>query len=294
VMSEASWAAAGMLSGHHSEHPPQMAPLAGLSEQLYPGYLQVIEGLSGKRVPLRTHRARLTGNHSPVWMDEASLDPRDLCVALPAAARAANVDIQEDVEMLAVVGTDPSGTEGSVEVETSSGVLHANAFVNCCGAWAPGVEPYKGQILTVRLPHPSKLDYVVRSPDVYLVPRGDGRVVIGATVERVGFDRRIEPEALKRLRAHAALLWPEIATAEVEESWTGLRPGTDDCLPVIGSTGQPGCFVASGHFRNGILLAPATALVMRQLLQGETPAVSLEAFTPARLGASDNVVNAAL
>ena len=89
---------------------------------------------------------------------------------------------------------------------------------------------------------------------MYLVPRGDGRVVIGATVERVGFDRRVEPEAIEKLRAQAAVLWPPVATAEVEESWSGLRPGTSDSLPLIGGTGQPQCFIASGHFRNGILL----------------------------------------
>jgi glycine oxidase len=289
VMSEASWAAAGMLSAHHSEHPAELAPLAALSEQLYPGYLKAVEELSGERVALRTRRALLISDHAPVWMDEASLDPRDLCVALPAAARAAGVDIEEDVKMLAAVGTD-----GSVEVETSRGVLPADAFVNCCGAWAEGAEPYKGQMLIVRLPHPPLLDYVLRSPEVYLIPRGDGRVVIGATVERVGFDRRVEPEAIEKLRAQAAVLWPPVATAEVEDSWSGLRPGTSDSLPLMGRTGQPQCFIASGHFRNGILLAPATALVMRQLLQGETPAVSLEPFSPARVGASDKVLNPAL
>ena len=163
------------------------------------------------------------------------------------------------------------GTEGSVEVETSRGVLRGNAFVNCCGAWAEGAEPYKGQMLTVRLPNPSALDYVLRSPEVYLVPRGDGRVVIGATVERVGFDRRVEPEAIEKLRAQAAVLWPAVAAAGVEESWSGLRPGTGDSLPLIGGTGQPQCFIASGHFRNGILLAPATALVSGSCCRAKRP-----------------------
>jgi glycine oxidase len=289
VMAEASWAAAGMLAAHPSEHPAALVPLAALSERLYPQYLQAVEELSGTRVPLRTHKALLTGEQAPEWIEEASLDPRDLCSALPVAVRAAGVDIREHTEMLSVTAADDQ-----VGVETTSGVLHADAFVNCCGAWAAGAEPYKGQMLTVRLPQPDGLDYVLRSPDIYLVPRGDGRVVIGATVERVGFDRRVEPAALERLRAQAAALWPPIAEAEVVESWCGLRPGTDDSLPLIGGTGQPNCFVATGHFRNGILLAPATALVIRQLLQGEATAVSLEPFSPARLGVSDKVLNPAL
>ncbi len=99
----------------------------------------------------------------------------------------------------------------SVEVRTQRGILYAGTFVNCCGAWADGVEPYKGQMLTVRLSSGLDLDYVLRSPEVYLVPRGNGLVVIGATVERVGFDRRVEPMALERLRAQAAELWPPVA-----------------------------------------------------------------------------------
>ena len=107
---------------------------------------------------------------------------------------------------------------------------------------------------------PLDLAYVLRSPEVYLVPRGGGKIVVGATVERVGFDRRVDPLTIRRLQAQAAELWPPIASAPVVESWTGLRPGTSDGLPVIGSAGRPHCWVATGHFRNGILLAPATGL----------------------------------
>lgn len=290
VMAEASWAAAGMLSAHPSEQLPELAPMAALSERLYPAYLCLVEELSGRQVPLRTRRAFVTGGHAPLWIDEASLDPRDLCTALPLAARAAGVEIYEGEEMRAVVGNS-----GSVAVQTSGGILHGDAFVNCCGAWAPGVQPYKGQMFSVRLPHSNgALDHVLRSPDVYIVPRGDGRVIIGATVEQVGFDRAVQPSALERLRTLAAALWPPVAVAGIEESWSGLRPGTDDFLPVMGGLAEPRCFIAGGHFRNGILLAPATALLMRQLLQGEAPAVSLQPFSPARLSASDKVLNAAL
>ncbi len=289
VMSEASWAAAGMLAAHDPEHPAALADLAVLSEELYPEYLRLIEELSGRCVPLRTRRALIRGIRSEVWMDEASLDPRDLCTALPLAARTAGVEILEDTEVLSVASED-----GSVDVSSLRGVLQADAFVNCCGAWAEGVEPYKGQMLTVRLPQPVALDHVLRSREVYLVPRGDGRVVIGATVERAGFDRRVEPAALERLRERAAALWPPIAGATMVESWSGLRPGTDDSLPLIGGTRQARCWMATGHFRNGILLAPGTALVIRQLLQGVRPAVPLDAFAPGRLCASDKVRSAAL
>jgi glycine oxidase len=223
-------------------------------------------------------------------MEEASLDPRDLCLALPLAAVAAGVDLRQETEVLAV-----TSQAGSVQVKTQHGTMTAGAFVNCCGAWAArvrhpdlpnqpaaAIEPWKGQMLTVRMPPPLDLQYVLRGPEVYLVPRGEGLIVIGATVERAGFDRRVEPAVIERLQAQAAELWPPIASAPVIESWSGLRPGTGDELPLIGSAGEPHCWIAAGHFRNGILLAPATGLVVRQLLQGSPPAVSLEAFFPGR------------
>jgi glycine oxidase len=196
VMREASWAAAGMLAGHDPEHPAALAELAILSEQLYPQYLRGVEELSRRSVPLRTRKTWVTASGSGVWLDEASLDPRDLCAALPPAAIAAGVEVREQTEVLRV-----AGGERAVAVKIWHGTLEADAYVNCCGAWAEGVEPYKGQMLSVRLPQHAHLDYVIRSPEVYLVPRGEGLVVIGATVERAGFDRGVEAATLDRLRA---------------------------------------------------------------------------------------------
>jgi glycine oxidase len=323
VMEEASWAAAGMLAGHDPEHPPELAELAELSFALYPEYLATLENLSGHSVPLRTREALITcgGQERALsteeaqrrvpglaaegrrfcWRPEVSLNPRDLCKVLPLAVTAAGVVLKQQTEVLAV-----RGLTGSVEVTTSRGRLSAGAFINCCGAWASeiqqldmesqpaaGVEPWKGQIFAVRLDPPADLASVLRTPEVYLVPRGDGLIVIGATVERAGFDRRVDPLTVERLRAQAAEIWPPIAAGRVVESWTGLRPGTVDRLPLIGNAGRPHCWVATGHFRNGILLAPATGVVVRQLLQGTPPAVSLTAFAPGRL-ASDKVPSAAL
>jgi glycine oxidase len=323
VMEEASWAAAGMLAGHDPEHPPELAELAELSFALYPEYLATVEQFSGRTLQLRTRGALITcgdeeGSLSGedaqkrvpglaiagrrfCWRSEVSLDPRDLCTALPLAVAAAGVVLEQETEVLAI-----RGLTGSVEVTTSRGKLSAGAFVNCCGAWASkvqqldlenqpasGVEPWKGQIFAVRLDPPTDLTCVLRTSEVYLVPRGGGLIVIGATVERAGFDRRVDPFTVERLHAQAAQIWPPIAAGRVVESWTGLRPGTSDFLPIIGNAGKAHCWVATGHFRNGILLAPVTGLVMRQLLQGTPPAVSLTAFAPGRL-ASDKVPSAAL
>jgi glycine oxidase len=319
AMSEASWAAAGMLATH--DLPGELGELSELSIILYPEYLRMIEELSGRPVPLRTDYALVTngdnhggmsaeeaqeripgletGGRSFLGLKEVSLDPRDLCAALPLAAAAAGVALQEQTEVLAI-----RSLRNSVEVTTQNGMVSGGAFVNCCGAWAgqvdvegqpaAAVEPWKGQIFMVHLPPPVDLPCVLRTPEVYLVPRGGGYIVIGATVERAGFDRRVEPSTVERLQALAAKLWPPIASASVVESWTGLRPGTSDELPLIGRAGQPHCWVATGHFRNGILLAPATGVIMRQLLQGNPPAAWLAKFAPGRFPASDKVQSAGL
>jgi glycine oxidase len=118
---------------------------------------------------------------------------------------------------------------------------------------------------------------VVRTQDVYLVPRLDGSVIIGATVENAEFDRKVYEPDLQRLRAKAAELLPVLAGAPEIASWAGLRPDTPDHLPFLGQA-DTRAFVAAGHFRNGILLAPATAHVMMQLVLGIRTSVDLAPF----------------
>jgi len=304
AMSEASWAAAGMLAAHDPENPRELQPLSDLSISLYLDYLNTIERFTGLQVPLRTsgtlldsahnHRfhtalsASEIAQHAPDlnagsrklhWIDEHSLDPRDLCAALPKVATAAGVALVEQSPVTRI-----RGTASGVEVSTPKRTWSAAHFINCCGAWAgvisnlPLIEPRKGQIVTVQLLPHHHLDCVIRTPEIYLVPRGDGRVVIGASVERAGFDKSIQDTMIKALLNEAATLWPPILEAQIIESWAGLRPGSIDELPIIGLCGDENCWIASGHFRNGILLAPGTAQVVRELILGEQPSVDLTAF----------------
>ncbi len=124
--------------------------------------------------------------------------------------------------------------------------------------------------------------HVVRTvgwtPDVYLIPRSDGRMLIGATQEEAGFDKQTVPETIQKLRQAALDLVPHLAEARILEAWAGLRPGTPDGLPILGATATPGYFVATGHFRDGILLAPVTAKLMAQMIFGQKPEFDLEAF----------------
>jgi glycine oxidase len=124
--------------------------------------------------------------------------------------------------------------------------------------------------------------HVIRTPEVYLIPRSDGRLLVGATVEEAGFDKRTVPSTMQRFHSAALALVPKLSESRILEDWAGLRPGTPDALPILGATATPGYYVATGHFRDGILLAPITAQVMAAVIEGRTPEYDLTAFSPAR------------
>ncbi len=158
-------------------------------------------------------------------------------------------------------------------VRIEDGVIEAPRVVNAAGAWAPfdpefpvPVEPVRGQIVEVRPPAPD-LPVVVWSEDVYVVPRGDVWL-LGSTMEHVGFEKRVTAGAVQRLLAAAARLLPSLESATFSRVWSGLRPGTADELPVLGPGRLPGLFFATGHYRNGILLAPLTALAVADEITG--------------------------
>ena len=142
-------------------------------------------------------------------------------------------------------------------------------------------------MLSVSLPPSLPLDFVVRTPEIYIVPRttgpAAGRAIIGATVEDSGFDRTVNQPDIDRLHALASALLPDIANARQLEAWSGLRPATSDELPSFGAIpGLQNHFVAAGHYRNGILLAPASARIMAELIAGEATSTDLSAFSPER------------
>ena len=150
--------------------------------------------------------------------------------------------------------------------------LRAGSVVLACGAWSgvaawlpeaarPPVRPVKGQILELRSPlgAPPPVERIVASERVYMVPRGDGRLIVGATVEERGFDTAVTAGGVHELLREAYRLLPEVAEMELVEAMAGLRPGTPDNMPVVGPGALDGLILASGHYRNGILLAPLAA-----------------------------------
>ncbi len=291
---EASWAAAGMLAAHDPANPAALQPLSDLSLSLYPAFLSRIAEGSGIAVPIETEwtleqageataDAVPEGFHAGGFqrIQEQSLNPRVLFAAVHAAVRNSGIDLREENRVQSY-----QSEIGGVEVLTGRESLHCGQFLDCTGAWSRApVHPAKGQMLRLHAPGALAVEalgnMVIRTPKIYLVPRLDGSVVVGATVEDVGFDKTLHDADLDTLQQWAANLVPALRTAGRLESWAGLRPATPDEMPLLGSTGR-NTFVAAGHFRNGVLLAPATAHLMAKLLCGEATGLDLDVFSPVR------------
>lgn len=173
-------------------------------------------------------------------------------------------------------------------VRLADGELLADRVCLAAGAWSAGlaarlgvsapVAPVRGQIALLNPGRPV-LQRIMNCGPRYLVPRIDGRVLVGSTMEHVGFDTRTTAEGIGGLLEMAGALAPGLAGAEVERCWAGLRPGTPDGLPYLGILpGWDNAYIAAGHFRSGLQLSPATAVVMSELIRGEAPRVALGAF----------------
>src|SRR5262249_36081349 len=163
----------------------------------------------------------------------------------------------------------------------------APVVVNCAGSWAGciaprrfPVKPIKGQMLAVV--NAPAINHVLRSENVYLVPRSDGRLVIGSTLEDRGYNKQTDVDTIQKLFDAAVELVPALSSAKRLEDWTGLRPGTPDELPILGETETRGYFVATGHYRDGILLAPVTARVMAEAILEKPVSLNLTSFSPVR------------
>ena len=310
---EASRAAAGMLAASDPHTPPPLRPLAEASARLYPEFVREIEDESGLRADLRRHGTILlfppeeaalpgspldevsvtrleTGLTPPpgaraCFLQEDSVDPKALIAASLKAARHRGVEIASGAAVTEVVVENGHATG----VKTARTHFQAPVVINCAGAWAGQLpplplptRPVKGQILELAAPH-ELLRHVVRAEGaVYIVPRSDGRILLGSTLEDAGFDKRTDADTLHRLQHAATGLLPALASARILEGWAGLRPGTPDDLPVLGASPIPGYYFATGHFMNGILLAPATARVMAEVIAGRRHEVDLGAFSCGR------------
>ena len=315
---EASYAAAGMLADCTLETPAALQTLATASAVMYPEFVHELQDESGVDVDLRSDGTllfpapedleKLAGfcaehplpspltelepgiadaERTAAFLKERSVDPRALFAASLKAARHRNVDISSGTPVSSLLMV-----EGKLAgVQAGKTAYGAPVVVNCAGAWSGLLPPHtfptrpvKGQMLALVGGPPNVPRHVIRSHQVYLVPRSNGRVLIGTTVEDAGFDKHTVVSSIQRLREAAIRMFPALKGARLQEDWAGLRPGTPDDLPILGATQTPGYFIASGHFRDGILLAPITAKIMAQVVTGSSSGYDLSAFSPARFG----------
>jgi glycine oxidase len=313
---EASHAAGGMLVDCPLETRTALQPLATASARMYPEFAHELEVESQMKVDLRDQGTILllspedaerdaefvashplpcklnelepalaSTNCPALYLKERCVDPRALSAAACKTAKNRRVDFSSGDEVTAVTITDDRASG----VTTTKTAFRAAKVVNCAGAWSGQIGPHafptrpvKGQMLYLAMPSRTLLKHVVRSPEAYLIPRSDGRLLVGSTVEEAGFDKRVDRATIQRLHHAAIALVPDLRNARFLEDWAGLRPGTPDALPILGETTTPGYYVATGHFRDGILLAPITAELMAAVIEGRTPEYDMTAFSPAR------------
>lgn len=267
---------------------------------------QVERGLPAERLSARAAREEepylAPGIAGALRMPDAQVDPRRLLHALPIALERSGATLLEGTRVTAVAPAAPGADAGyEVTVEGAGGpmTIHATQVVVTAGAWSrqiaspiPGMpvaplpmRPVKGQIL--RLRGERLVRHVIRTPDVYLVPRADGELVIGASMEDVGFDARVRAGAVHDLLREARRALPGIAELDLAECNVGFRPALRDHLPAIGSVDGAGLFVATGHFRNGVELAPITARLLADLICDGRLDSLLTPFAPGRFATAE-------
>jgi glycine oxidase len=228
--------------------------------------------------------------------EEAVVDPRALMAALQVAVDGAGGEVLEGADVVEPIleGSLLAGvrTAGGDEHRAASVVLAAGCWSGALGwlpaAARPPVRAVKGQILTLLGAAAEPVcGRIVASERVYMVPREDGRLIVGATVEERGFDMRVTAGGVHELLREAYRLLPEIAELELSETLAGMRPGTPDNAPIVGPGALDGLLIATGHYRNGVLLAPVTADAIAALLAGEESPLDLGRFAPSRFDAAE-------
>jgi len=227
---------------------------------------------------------RVTGGL--LWPDVGQVRNPRLLQAVRKALALASIEVREGAEVTGLL-EDAGGHVAGVQL-ADGGRIEADAVLLAAGSWSGelardmglniSVEPVKGQIALVKT-EPGAVRHIIKHDDAYFVPRQDGRVLIGASMERVGFVRGNTSEIMHELMQATSRIIPALAKAEVEQQWMGFRPGSPDGLPYLGPVeNRPGLWVATGHYRNGVALAPGTADIMSRWMTGEVPGLDLHDF----------------
>jgi glycine oxidase len=224
--------------------------------------------------------------------DDWQVENRKLVAALIAANEKLGVKLFPNWEVLSL----RVESDRVVGVETVNGRIDAAVVVVCAGAWTSSltssmsvpieIEPVRGQMLCFK-PAPQVARHVIYSKHGYLVPRLDGRLLAGSTSEHVGFNKSVTVDGVNSIKSMAFEITPTLASARLADSWAGFRPRALDDLPVLGPHAEiDGLFYATGHYRNGILLAPITAKIIAGLITEASDSPLFQSFSPTRLCAA--------
>jgi thiazole synthase len=314
----ATHAAAGMLAPQAEGIPSgAMLELCLQSRALYPSWCDRIEEITGAKTkywgcgilaPVYSLPEQITPN----WLDRESIhqfqpglsdevcggywygedgqvDNRALAHALWLAVQKVGVNICEGVEVRGIESKKSQVTS----IETNQGKYSASQYVLATGAWSQQllpipVSPKKGQMLSIRVPQEGlsqlPLQRVLFGSHIYIVPRRDGRIIIGATSEEVGFTPNNTSGGIQSLLNEMIRLYPQLQDFAIEELWWGYRPTTPDEFPILGDSPYENLTLATGHHRNGILLAPVTGLLIAKLIWEQKLEPLLSHFHYSRFG----------
>ncbi|MBF2056743.1 MAG: glycine oxidase ThiO [Cyanobacterium sp. T60_A2020_053] len=295
----ATHAAAGMLAPSAEGLTGVMLELGQQSLALYPQWIDKLQHLGAKEVDynpcgiIAPVYSNSSTSSSGQWLDRASLDyyqpglghevvgawwypqegqvnPRLLGQALLELNGALGVELLEGVKVSALHRHHHTVTS----ILTNQGKMFADTYILAGGAWSGQllplpVRPIKGQMLSLKMPSSHPLHRVIFGENTYLVPKCDGRLIVGATVEDVGWQKGVTGAGINILLQRAIKLYPPLADWNLQEIWYGYRPGTPDEMPILGYGDSDNLILATGHHRNGILLAPVTAQLISNLIDGK-------------------------
>ena len=304
-------AAAGMLAPRAEQLPKgAMLDFALESLGLYPEWANKLEELSGEDIDYNpcgiiapVYQLPSHNNNYGTWLDqktiqfyqphlreeiiggwwypeEGQVDPRRVGKVLLAIAQSLGIDVKEGTEAIAF-----TRYQGKINnVLTKSGIFSGDIYILASGAWSSKlfplpVRPVKGQMLSLKIPHENPLERVIFGENTYLVPKKDGRLIIGATSEDIGWQEGNTAEGVNTLLNRAINLYPPLAHWQLNEIWYGFRPATADELPILGYSEADNLIFATGHHRNGILLAPITAKLISNLIIDRHPDPLLKHFS---------------
>ncbi|MHB1655114.1 MAG: glycine oxidase ThiO [Burkholderiales bacterium] len=315
VGTEASWAGGGILAPLLPwQYPSEVNDLCHLSAELYPDWINAVESAGGRDAeywrcgmeilppydeaaaeswcdryhwPLHAIASpdALTKTGPALWLpDVAQVRNPRLVKALRAAVLARGVRLLEHTGVSGIAVNENRVNH----VSTAQGKLCAETYITCAGAWsqqvladhppAKTVRPVRGQMLLFQA-EPDCLRHIVYHEEMYIIPRRDGHILVGSTLEEVGFDKSTTTEAKNILLDHALRVFPALRDAKLKQHWSGLRPGSPDNIPTIAR--HPvvdNLYVNAGHFRYGVTMAPLSANLVAELIEHKTPQMDISPY----------------